>query len=55
MNIVFWGIVILLAVAVWLILTTGGISAKIGDFVKDIKEVIQENLEEEEEGDLKDE
>lgn len=53
MNIVFWGITILLAVAVWLILTTSGISAKIGDFVKDIKEVIQENLEEE--GDLKDE
>lgn len=53
MNIVFWGIAILLVVAIWLILTTGGVSAKIGDFVKDIKEVIQENLEEE--GDLKDE
>ena len=49
MNIVFWGIIILLVAAIWLILVTSGFSAEIGDFIKDTKEVIQENFKEDEE------
>lgn len=55
MNIVFWGIIILLIAAIWLILVTSGFSVEIGDFVKDTKEVIQENFKEDEERNFRNE
>ena len=46
MNPAFWIIIFLLAGGVWLIATTSMFSNKVGGFVKDIHEAIEDSFEE---------